>query len=147
MIAAMSRSRPTAARRRQAVQRVTLEGGLVVQVLTYGGIIARLEAPDRAAACGQRRARVRRLEDYLTRSPNFGAAAGRYAGRIEGGRFELDGVEHQLPKNDGNNTLHGGPAGFAKRVWSIEAATRECVTLSYVSADGEAGFPGTLRTV
>src|SRR3954453_5651225 len=115
-----------------AVERITLEGELLVEVLTYGGIIARLEAPDRAG----RRANVvlgfDNLEDYLTRNPNFGAAVGRYAGRIAGGRFELDGVEYRLPKNDGNNTLHGGPAGFAKRVWSIEAATRESVALSYL---------------
>jgi aldose 1-epimerase len=86
------------------------------------------------------------LETYTTRNPNFGATVGRYAGRIGGARFALDGAEYRLPKNEGENCLHGGIRGFAKRVWRIERATASAATLEYTSADGEEGFPGRLRT-
>lgn len=130
----------------QEVQRLTLEGELRAELLTYGGIIARLEVPDRA---GRRENVVLGLSDldtYVAHNPNFGATVGRYAGRIGGARFELDGVEHRLPKNEGENCLHGGIEGFAKRVWRIEQATATGASLDYTSQDGEEGFPGTVRT-
>jgi len=127
------------------VERVVLEDGLRVELLTYGGLIARLEVP---GASGRRDNVVLGLPDlasYESRNPNFGVTVGRYAGRIGGGRFVLDGAEHRLPQNDGDNTLHGG-RGFAKRVWRIERADRRAATLAYASADGEEGFPGALET-
>ncbi len=126
------------------VHLVTIEDGLRVQVMTYGGIVTRLEAPGRTGMANV----VLGLPDlatYEARNPNFGATVGRYAGRIAGGRFTLDGVEHRLPRNDGDNTLHGG-RGFAKRVWRLEHADRASVRLGYTAADGEEGFPGTLET-
>ncbi len=128
----------------QEVHRVTIADGLLVEVLSYGGIVARLEAPGRAG----RQNVVLGLPDlatYEAHNPNFGASIGRYAGRIGGGHFTLDGVEHRLPTNEGDNTLHGG-RGFAKRVWRVERADRASVALGNSSADGEEGFPGRLET-
>ncbi len=142
-------SKPTDARATaQEVQRVTLEDGLLVEILTYGGIIARLEAPDRAG----RRANVvlglPDLESYATRNPNFGATVGRYAGRIAGARFTLDGVE--LPparRTRAATACMAAARGFAKRVWRVAGGARAARRRSsYVSGDGEEGFPGTLRT-
>ena len=129
----------------QEVQRITLEAEIRVELLTYGGIIARLDAPDRA---GQRANVVLGLPDlasYEARNPNFGATVGRFAGRIAGGRFTLDGVTHELSRNEGANTLHGGKHGFAKRVWRLEQASATAATLAITSADGDEGFPGTLE--
>jgi aldose 1-epimerase len=84
---------------------------------------------------------------YLRSRPYFGALIGRYANRIAGGRFTLDGETHELPVNDGPGTLHGGDAGFHVQVWDaqpFETAAAVGVTLSYAAADGEGGFPGTL---
>ena len=128
------------------VDRIIIEDGIRAEILTYGGIIARLEVPGRD---GRRESVVLGLSDldtYETLSPSFGATIGRYANRIGGGRFTLDGAIHSLPKNEGDNTLHGGIRGFGKRVWTIEQAEAAAVTLAYTSADGEEGFPGALQT-
>ena len=127
------------------VARVTLEAGVRAEILTYGGIIARLEVPGRDGTRDNVVLGLSTLDDYETRSPSFGATIGRFANRIAGGRFTLDGVRHVLPQNEGENTLHGGIAGFGKRVWTIEQADRVSVTLGYVSRDGEEGFPGRLQ--
>ncbi|MBV8915223.1 MAG: galactose mutarotase [Acetobacteraceae bacterium] len=128
------------------VQLVTLEDGLRAQLLTIGAAIQTLEVPDRAGQPANVVLGLRTAADYAKRSPHFGAVAGRYAGRIRRGRFVLDGAEHQLPQNDGVNSLHGGPAGFGRQVWQIEDADPRSVSLSYLSPDGEAGYPGTLWT-
>lgn len=131
----------------EAVSRFTLaRGPLLVQVLDYGGILSRIEAPDREGRRANLVLGFDRLEDYETRSPHFGAITGRYANRIAGGRFDLDGHTFRLPLNDGANTLHGGPDAFDKRVWRVEAAEPARLELSYRSPDGEAGFPGNLDT-
>ncbi len=127
------------------VERVMLEAGLRAEVLTYGGIIARLEVPGRDGRRDNVVLGLSTLEDYEMRSPSFGATIGRYANRIADGRFALDGTTYDLPRNEGVNTLHGGVKGFGKRVWTIEAADRASVTLGYASEDGEEGFPGRLQ--
>ena len=84
---------------------------------------------------------------YLTR-PNNSSLVGRYGNRIAGGRFTLDGQTYELARNNGPNHLHGGPNGFARKVWSAEPFTTSNsagVVLSYTSPDGEEGYPGTLR--
>lgn len=129
----------------QNVDRVTIEDGLRAEVLTYGGIIARLEVPGRDGRRDNVVLGLTSLDDYETRSPSFGATIGRYANRIGGGRFTLDGVTHTLPQNEGENTLHGGRTGFGKRVWLIERADGASVTLGLVSEDGDEGFPGRLQ--
>jgi aldose 1-epimerase len=134
-----------------AVTRWTLtdETGASASVLDYGAIIQALRVPDRAGRAANVVLGFDNLPDYLERSPYFGAAIGRYGNRIAGGRFELDGVAHQLELNDGGrpNSLHGGSGGFDKRMWDGVAEEVEgggAVTLTRVSPDGEEGFPGTL---
>ncbi|CAL9434509.1 aldose epimerase family protein [Streptomyces sp. enrichment culture] len=130
-----------------AVQRCTLErAGVRVRVLSYGGIVQSLETPDRAG----RRADVvlgfAGLEDYVAHpGPYLGALVGRYANRIAGGRFTLDGVTYALGRNDGPNSLHGGERGFDKRVWDMTPAGPHGVRLHRVSPHGEEGFPGRLE--
>lgn len=128
------------------VRRCVLEApGLRVAVLTYGGVIASLETPDRAGRMGNVVLGLRSLSEYVRHSPYFGAIVGRYANRIARGRFALDGREYQLPCNNGPNSLHGGTRGFDKRVWDIVAADAQRLELAYASPDGEEGYPGALH--
>ncbi|MET9529378.1 aldose epimerase family protein [Streptomyces sp. NPDC006649] len=127
------------------VHRWTLErGGTRVRVLTYGGIVQSVEVPDRAGAVAAVALGFPDLAGYLASpGPYFGALIGRYANRIAGGSFELDGRRYQLPRNNPPHSLHGGDRGFDKRIWEAEA-TGHGVRLSRVSPDGEEGFPGRL---
>ncbi|MGW6267768.1 aldose epimerase family protein [Streptomyces sp. NPDC055060] len=127
------------------VHRWTLErGGVRVRVLTYGGIIQSAEVPDRSGRCEPVALGFDALQDYLDHpGPYFGALVGRYANRIAGGGFTLDGTEYRLARNNGPNALHGGTAGFDKRVWEA-TETEHGVRLSRVSPDGEEGYPGRL---
>lgn len=128
------------------VQRITLDGPtLRVSILTFGAVIERLEAPDRSGKWADLVLGLNSLDGYVQRSPYFGAVPGRYANRIAGGRFVLDGVEYRLACNNPPNALHGGPAGFAMRVWDIVDSSDRHVTLGRISADGEEGYPGTLN--
>ncbi|WP_052852249.1 aldose epimerase family protein [Streptomyces avicenniae] len=127
------------------VHRWTLErGGTLLRVLSYGGIVQTLERPDRAGQSANVSLGFDDLEPYTTVSPYFGALIGRYANRVAGGSFTLDGDKHRLPVNDGPNTLHGGD-GFHRRVWDVEPAGEHGLTLRLTSQDGDQGFPGTLR--
>jgi aldose 1-epimerase len=136
------------------IERFTLRSGrgVSVSVLTLGGIVQSLEVPDRAGrpanvALGFADLAGYTSEAYLADNPYFGAIAGRYANRIAGGRFTLDGREHRLAANDGPNSLHGGERGFDRRVWTGEVVQRPGaagVALAYVSPAGEEGYPGRL---
>ncbi len=132
------------------VDRWTLEnGGTRMGVLSYGGIVHSLEVPDRRGRYANISLGLRTLEEYVDSSPYFGALIGRYGNRIGEGTFTLDGTRYQLSVNDGDNSLHGGERGFDKRVWDVEPFTRGSdvgLHLYYTSADGEMGYPGTLRT-
>ncbi|MEV0232469.1 aldose epimerase family protein [Nonomuraea sp. NPDC050786] len=124
----------------ESVEQVELSSGrLRAEVLTYGAIVRSLEVSGRNVVLG-----LDTLEDYQTRSRYFGAVVGRYGNRIANGRFTLDGVEYELPLNNGAASLHGGIEGFDKKVWSIEERTDGSVTLKLVSPDGDEGYPGTL---
>ncbi|MEU4994949.1 aldose epimerase family protein [Streptomyces sp. NPDC021622] len=127
------------------VHRWTLErGGVRVRVLTYGGIIQSAEVPDRSGRSGAVALGFDDLQGYVDHpGPYFGALVGRYANRIAGGSFELDGRTYRLARNNGSNALHGGYAGFDKRVWEA-AEVEHGVRLSRVSPDGEEGYPGRL---
>ncbi|MFE2376867.1 aldose epimerase family protein [Streptomyces sp. NPDC059398] len=127
------------------VHRWTLErGGTRVRVLTYGGILQSVEVPDRTGAATGVALGFPDLAGYLAHpGPYFGALIGRYANRIAGGAFALDGRTYRLPRNNGPHSLHGGDRGFDKRVWEAEA-TGHGVRLSRVSPDGEEGYPGRL---
>ncbi len=82
--------------------------------------------------------------DYFSDGPCAGKVPGRYANRIAKGHFNLDGVEYQLPVNNGPNSLHGGPEGFQNQVWTLKEHNDSTVVFEYVSVDGEMGYPGTL---
>ncbi|CAL9435396.1 aldose epimerase family protein [Streptomyces sp. enrichment culture] len=132
------------------VHRWSLEnGGTRLKVLSYGGIVQSLEIPDRKGRYANVSLGFDNLEDYVSSSPFFGALIGRYGNRIGKGRFTLEGKTYQLSVNDGENSLHGGEQGFDKRVWDVEPFTKGAdvgLCLRYTSADGEMGYPGTLRT-
>ncbi|GAA2732539.1 aldose epimerase family protein [Streptomyces nogalater] len=132
------------------VHRWSLEnGGTRMKVLSYGGVVQTLHLPDRHGRYANVVAGFDNLADYAAQSPYFGALIGRYGNRIDAGRFTLDGKPYQLDVNDGDNSLHGGAQGFDKRVWDVEPFTEGTdvgLRLRYTSADGEMGYPGTLRT-
>jgi len=119
-----------------------------VGILTYGGIIASIKVPDRDGTFDNVVLGFSKLDDYLTRNPFFGPITGRYANRIAKARFTLDGKEYTLAANNGPNALHGGRRGFDKQVWTAKEAKAEngvAIELSYVSPDGQEGYPGTLH--
>lgn len=134
----------------QAVDLYTLKNpkGTTVKVITYGAIIYSVEVPDRQGRVTNITANCASVADYEQRSPCFGALLGRYANRIAGGRFTLDGHEYSLPLNGGPNHIHGGPKGFDKQVWNaepVQVADLVGLKLSYTSKDGENGYPGTVK--
>ncbi|MCJ2056863.1 galactose mutarotase [Methylobacterium sp. J-048] len=133
----------------RAVEEVTLTNGkgITARVIAWGALLRSLEVPDRAGKPADIVLGYGDLAGYLAKPNYFGASVGRYANRIRGGRFTLDGRTYTLATNDGPNTLHGGNAGFDKRLWTItevKGGATPSVTLRYVSPDGEEGFPGTL---
>ena len=121
--------------------------GMRVRILAWGALVQELTAPGKDGpedvVLG-----YDGMEGYLKASNYFGASVGRYANRIGGGRFTLEGKPYQLSVNDGPNALHGGVHGFDKHLWTITEvkANRDdaTVTLTYVSPDGEEGYPGTM---
>ena len=131
----------------QPVQLFTLTNasGASVGIIEYGGIVVSLNVPDRDGNLGDVVLGFDTLDEYVTDTPYFGAITGRYANRIAGGKFEIDGVQYELPVNNGPNSLHGGVKGFDKVVWEgSQTEAGDGVVLTYTSADGEEGYPGTL---
>ncbi len=133
------------------VERWTIANGdVTMKVLTYGGVIQTLEAPDAEGRTENVVLGFPDLEGYVSADdPYFGSLIGRYGNRIAEGRFTLDGETYQLPLNDGPNTLHGGPGGFSERVWTVTDVSDDDVAalrLELVSEAGDQGFPGTLTT-
>jgi len=122
------------------------ERGFQVSVITYGGAITSLLAPNRNGDFGDVVLGFAALEDYVSNPRYFGALIGRHANRIADGRFTLDGVEYQLPRNNNGNHLHGGFNGFDKRVWTAQERD-DVLHLSYFSKDGEEGYPGNVEAV
>jgi len=128
--------------------RLTGDDGFEVRIISYGAAIQSILAPDRAGRLADVVLGFDDLKDYVAVRRFFGATVGRYANRIANGRFEIDGNRFQLATNDGANALHGGLAGFDRKSWSVTATGEKpapFVTLSYVSADGEEGYPGRLE--
>jgi aldose 1-epimerase len=123
------------------------EPGLRAQIITYGGAIAELEVPDRSGARDNVVLALPSLADYQAQDAHLGALIGRYANRIGGASFVLDGHQYHLSKNDGDNCLHGGKVGFDKAVWHVVDSVDEPephLTLCHVSPDGDQGFPGAV---
>jgi len=122
--------------------------GMEARITNYGGIVVSLLVPDKAGTPGDVVLGYDSLSSYLKATPYFGAIVGRYGNRIGKARFTLDGKEYVLNANDGPNTLHGGARGFDKVVWEADEttpATEPSLSLSYLSRDGEEGYPGALR--
>ncbi len=130
----------------EEVQLFTLKntGGLEAQICTWGGYIVTLKAPDKKGTLADVTLGFDSLDGYLGRNPFFGCIAGRYANRIGHAKFTLDGVEYPVTANSGKHQLHGGKAGFDKKVWAAKEVPNG-VALSYTSPDGEEGYPGTLK--
>lgn len=125
--------------------------GLRADIIDFGGVVVRLVVPDRDGKLGDVALGFDRAAPYATESPFFGALIGRFANRIAGGKFTLDGKTYTLATNNSPGgkpcTLHGGNVGFDKVFWRAEPTERDglpALKLRYVSRDGEEGFPGTL---
>ena len=126
---------------------LTNASGMEVRILTFGGIINSIRVPDRTGFFKNVVLGHNNFSDYEANSPYFGCITGRFANRIAQGRFTLDGVTYTLATNNGPNHLHGGDVGFDKRLWQAEPASGSdyvALKLSYLSADGEEGYPGNL---
>ncbi len=121
------------------------DGKVEVGIMTYGGIIVSLRTPDRNGKLDDVALGCNSVEEYVAQTAHFGGIIGRYANRIAHGTFQLDGQTYHIPKNDGDNALHGGVGGFDKVVWAAKQI-RDGIELTYVSKDGYQGFPGTLTT-
>lgn len=127
------------------VERYTLRNEHVrVDLMTYGARITGIWAPDRNGVQAQVVLGMETFAEYLADTSFQGAIAGRYANRIAGGRFKLDGKSFQVPPNDGENALHGGPVGFDQKLWAAHEI-QGGVALTLESPNGDQGFPGTLR--
>lgn len=134
----------------RAVDRYTLtnERGSALDVVTYGAAVTRLLLPNREGHLGDVVLGFDDLSGYLEHGAYFGATIGRFANRIAEGRFELEGRQYGLAKNQGGHHLHGGKRGWDKRVWQARPArTAEgpSLELSYTSPHGEEGYPGQVR--
>ena len=135
----------------QAVEIYTMtnDHGLRVRFLSYGGVITEIHAPDRTGRLDNIVLGLKTLREYETLSAHYGAITGRYANRIAGAQFTLDGQTYHLIANNGANSLHGGPNALDKQVWDVaptQVPNGVAATLSYVSKDGDQNFPGTLTT-
>ncbi len=130
---------------------LTNSRGMVVQMITYGARFQRIVMPDRKGNLGDVILGFDNLADYArshAMDPYFGATIGRYANRINHGRFTIDGKTYHLPLNDGPCTLHGGPHAFDQQVWDAEPVTElgmPGIRFSLFSPNGENGFPGDLQ--
>ncbi len=128
---------------------MTNEHGLRVRFLSLGGVITEIDAPDRTGRPDNIVLGLGTLRGYETLPGHFGAITGRYANRIGGAQFTLNGQTYHLIANNGANTLHGGPNALDRQVWTVsptQVPDGVAATLSYVSKDGEQNFPGTLTT-
>ncbi len=126
---------------------VLANGRMTVKVITYGAIVTEIHVPDRNGESADVVLGFDGMAGYLSPQPYFGATVGRVANRIAGGRFTLDGHDFSLAVNHESNSLHGGLKGFDKVVWKAEEASvpgGAAVKLTYLSKDGEEGYPGNL---
>ncbi len=127
---------------------LTNSHGVELRAMTYGGIIVSLRVPDKSGNLGDIVLGHEKVDGYMNNPTYFGVIVGRYANRIANATFTLDGVKYTLPKNDGPNSLHGGTDGFNKRIWEAKEfknAKGVGVAFSYLSKDGEEGYPGNLK--
>ncbi len=130
----------------RAVEAVTLANaaGVSVTVIAWGATLKSVILPDRDGRRADVALGYPDIDGYLGGTGYFGATVGRYANRIAGGRFELDGITYKVPQNNGPNSLHGGTTGFDRQLWEVVAVDAAAVTLRLVSPAGDQGYPGTL---
>ncbi len=136
----------------QSVDLITLSNnnGMAIKICTFGGIIQSLSAADRDGKYDDVVLGYDTFEEYLDFNPHFGAITGRFANRIANGKFVLEDIEYRLPQNEGQNHLHGGIKAFDKVIWNAKTDMGEnsaSVQLSYLSKDGEEGYPGNLEVL
>ncbi|MBA3909431.1 MAG: galactose-1-epimerase [Rhodobacter sp.] len=131
----------------QPVRTVTLTGnhGLALTLMNLGARVTQLWVPDRTGKTADIVLGHDSLDDYLTHGRHMGATCGRFANRIAGGRFTLDGTEVQLDRNEGANQLHGGSDGFDHRLWDIAETSANHATFILTSPAGDMGFPGKVQ--
>jgi aldose 1-epimerase len=116
-----------------------------VYITNYGGRIVNLLTPDSKGVMGDVVLGFKSIADYQkAKTPYHGCLIGRYGNRIAQGKFELDGTTYQLPINNNVNHLHGGPDGFHNQVWEVVSADENSIVMTYLSKDGEMGYPGNL---
>ncbi|HJZ66944.1 MAG TPA: aldose epimerase family protein [Blastocatellia bacterium] len=135
--------------KQESVELYTLTNvnGMEARIMTYGGTVVSLKVPDRTGKLGDVVLGYDSLDGYLKNNPYFGSIIGRYGNRIGKAKFSLNGKQYTLPKNNGENTLHGGARSFHTVVWKAtesKASDEVALSLSYLSKDGEEGFPGNL---
>jgi aldose 1-epimerase len=122
--------------------------GLVARITNYGAIVTELHVPDRSGRLADVVLGFEHVDAYVRSNPYFGAIVGRVANRIMNARFDLDGRSFALEPNDKPHHLHGGARGWDKVIWTatpVETVDGPSLELTYVSKDGEAGYPGTVR--
>jgi len=127
---------------------LTNKAGNVIKLTSYGARITWIEIPDKYGTKDNITFGYDTFEETREGDKYFGSVVGRYANRIAGGKFSIDGIEYNTPKNNGPNTLHGGPEGWHSVVWEteiMESSKAPSVKFSYVSPDREMGFPGTVK--
>lgn len=130
-----------------SVEQYTLQNaaGMYCKIITLGGIITEWSILSRENSRVDIVLGFSDLESYLAGHPHFGAITGRVAGRITGGKFSLDGIDYDLEINDPPNHLHGGSNALDKKIWQVEYADSNTLKLSYLSPDGEQGYPGNVQ--
>ena len=125
------------------------DSGMIVKITNYGGIVVSLLVPDKNGKLGDVVLGYDQLEGYVKNNPYFGSIVGRYGNRIAHGKFSLEGHTFSLAQNNNGNHLHGGIKGFDKAIWKAQpftGAKGAGVKLTYLSKDGEEGYPGDLST-
>lgn len=124
---------------------LTNANNMEVKITNYGGIVTSIRTPDKEGNLDNVVLGFESLDKYLAGTPYFGAIIGRYGNRIADGKFSIDGKTYDLATNDGNNHLHGGIQGFDKVLWNAETKEDGSLELTYLSKDGEEGYPGNLE--
>ena len=127
---------------------LTNKNGAEVAISTYGGTVVSLKVPDRNGNLADIVLGYDSVDGYVSDKSYFGALIGRYGNRIGHAQFSLDGKTYTLAKNNGQNSLHGGIKGFNKAIWAakqVAAKNGQALELTYLSKDGEEGFPGNLH--
>ena len=128
---------------------LTNKNGMVVELIDYGATIVAIKVPNKDKSLTDVTLGFDNIDGYLSKSgqnPYFGALIGRVGNRIANGKFKIDDQEFTLAQNNGTNALHGGLVGFDKVIWNATIGVGASVIFTYVSKDGEEGYPGDLVT-